>query len=854
MGIPSNATNNSNSNNPRLSLGANKGKNNVEAELGETVVTNMSRGENNYLEMYNIGGKKHYNGGTPLNLPTNNGDETKGSSFIFSDSKKMIVKDPNVLKYFGMDPKKPLTFAAISKSWVPEVNNAKAIIIDDDADAISKRSAELTMSNASFKIAALQLLQESRKGFKQGVSDGLNPFFDKLQVDPNSLFSLNKEGADNMNKAVEAAFGGMISDYENNMPSFASLGGQSMYMKAGGSVLPIAAKGAAMKEQTLNDITVNYNKNDKSVSVTEDEIKAPTDPQPEWSEHKDPATGQMFYYNYLTKASSWTLPEGAKFTAYTTPVAASNTENKSETKQSVDNEGAVWGSDPAPKVQYDYIINKLATNDEFKDALYQEYVQASNQNLNFGQNYQTADSRNKVVRKNKEEVFNDYKKFQKRNLVFQSHGLDVQGTQQNVDKKDGKNRVSNNKLHEWATKYGVEFEDINTATSEQLSFIAFENLVADKQIYSAKLQKVMSPFGSKPRGLDDETVMGPDGKPLKGRISKADGYYTNTTSGEVSWFTDPGPDVCPTCPDGTVPVRLPDGTCPCPVITKDPGPCPPCPDGTIPVRLPDGSCPCEPNYKKLPDPRTIINPYDFRKQDIAAVNRAKNALFAIPKIQPWGKVISSATPDRAYYSPERAINARLSALGQQAKLQSNFSNAQGAGADFSNVAGKAYEDVADTISNYADKNLTVYTAGEQYDTALAQQNNNAVTGLANSMYDKTAALKQNLANSISAAKDKILQLSSTAYSNAADIYNLNLTNENFKKDPYSGIVYKANDKPITPTSTTAEDFGKEFNAFQAKMPSVTGDLAMKAFLAYKSGKYTIATDDGVKAPNEVNDV
>lgn len=852
MGIPSNATNNSNSNNPRLSLGANKGKNNVEAELGETVVTNMSRGENNYLEMYNIGGKKHYNGGTPLNLPTNNGDETKGSSFIFSDSKKMIVKDPNVLKYFGMDPKKPLTFAAISKSWVPEVNNAKAIIIDDDADAISKRSAELTMSNASFKIAALQLLQESKKGFKQGVSDGLNPFFDKLQVDPNSLFSLNKEGADNMNKAVEAAFGGMISDYENNMPSFASLGGKSMYMKNGGSVLPIASKGAAMKEQTLNGITVKYNKGDKSVSVIEDEIKAPTDPQPEWSEHKDPATGQMFYYNYLTKASSWTLPEGAKFTAYTTPVAASNTENKSETKQSVDSEGAIWGSELAPRTQYNYIINKLATNDSFKEALFKEYQKAAKENINFGKNYKNSADRDRVVRKTKEEVFQDYKEFQKRNLVIQSHGLQPKDTKQNVDKKDGKNRVSNNKIHDWAEQFNVDFTTVDKATSEQLSFIAFENLTKDKAEYDALTQKAMAPFSSNPYGLDDEIVMTVDGKAVKGRISKADGYYTNTTAGEVSMFTDPGPDECPACPDGTIPIRLPDGTCPCPVITKDPGPCPPCPDGTIPVRLPDGSCPCEPNYKKLPDPRTIINPYDFRKQDIAAVNRAKNALFAIPKIQPWGKVISSATPDRAYYSPERAINARLSALGQQAKLQSNFSNAQGAGADFSNVAGKAYEDVANTISNYADKNVSVYTAGEQYDTALAQQNNNAVTGLANSMYDKTAALKQNLANSISAAKDKILQLSSTAYSNAADIYNLNLTNENFKKDPYSGIVYKANDKPITPTSNTAENFGKEFNDFQAKMPSVTGDLAMKAFLAYKSGKYTIATDDGVRSPDEVN--
>lgn len=1060
---------------PNKSVGPQNRKiSNVEAEKDETLVTNFSRGLNNFFEMYKIGGKKHSAGGTPLKLPTNDGDENKNSSFIFSDSKKMIVKDPNVLKYFGMDPKKPLTFAEISNSWLPQVNDSKAILIDDKADAISKKSAELTMSNAAFKISALQLLQESRKGFKQGVSDGLNPFFDKLQVDPSSLFSLDEKGADNMNKAVEAAFGGMIPDF-NNVPSY-EIGGQppcgtnertdpntgkcislsdfnkqqtenitknktnyknvfsnifgkknkpdpvisnsddsllgdqsnllgninqgsnsfwnnqaffnannnpngsnsnftttlpgaagtsddneegsvditkskqdkldmnqdvaqGLYnsaswwtktfdgirsldknrnyatlssvnkppltagykgqelangqqfsdlvgnevlnptesdpykqisvdfgnvqsgqnfsrfggdiMENGGRVLQRAATGAAMKEQNLNDITVNYNKNDKTVTVTEDEIKAPADPQPEWSQHKDPTSGQLFYYNYITKASSWTLPADATFTAYVPPAAA-NVESKSEVKESVDSEGAVWGSDPAPKVQYDYIINKLATNDEFKEALYQEYLDASTFDLNFGHNYQTADSRNKVVRKSKEEVFNDYKKFQKRNLVFQSHGLDVQGTQQRVDKKNGTNRVSNNELHEWATKYGVEFEDIDTATSEQLSFIAFENLVADKEAYSNKLQKVMSPFGSKPRGLDDETVMGPDGKPLKGRISKADGYYTNTTSGEVSWFTDPGPDVCPPCPDGTIPVKLPDGTCPCPVITKDPGPCPACPDGTIPVRLPDGSCPCDPNYKKLPDPRTIVNPYDFRRQDIAAVNRAKNALWEIPKISPYGKASVSAISDRAYYSPERAINARLAMLNEQQKLQSNFANASGAGADFSKVAGQAYNDVADTISNYADKNVSIYNEGARYDTALAKQNNDAVVNLSNSIYDKSSILKQNLANSISAAKDKITQLSGLAYENAANIYNLNITNENFKKDPYSGIVYKANDRPITPTSTTAKDFGKEFNAFQAKMPSVTGDLAMKAFLAYKSGKYTITTDDGVKDAGEVD--
>ena len=68
----------------------NRKKANVEAEKGETVVTNMSRGLNNIYEMYDIGGKKHSEGGTPLLLPTDDGNDTQGTSFIFSDNNRMI--------------------------------------------------------------------------------------------------------------------------------------------------------------------------------------------------------------------------------------------------------------------------------------------------------------------------------------------------------------------------------------------------------------------------------------------------------------------------------------------------------------------------------------------------------------------------------------------------------------------------------------------------------------------------------------------------------------------------------------------------------------------------------------------
>jgi hypothetical protein len=61
-----------------------------------------------------------------------------------------------------------------------------------------------------------------------------------------------------------------------------------------------------------------------------------------------------------------------------------------------------------------------------------------------------------------------------------------------------------------------------------------------------------------------------------------------------------------------------------------------------------------------------------------------------------------------------------------------------------------------------------------------------------------------------------------------------------------------NDRAITPNKDTSKDFGEEFNTFARSMPSVNPDLQMKAFLAYKSGKYTIEPDDNVTKASELN--
>lgn len=130
---------------------------NIEAEKGETVYGDLD-GDGG-LEQMKIGGKRHSQGGTPLNVPE--------GSFIFSDTAKMKIKDPNVLKYFGLPAKKGgYTPAEIAKRY--DINKYKAIIEDENADEMSKNTAQLMVKNYEKKLAYLSMVQESMKGFPQG--------------------------------------------------------------------------------------------------------------------------------------------------------------------------------------------------------------------------------------------------------------------------------------------------------------------------------------------------------------------------------------------------------------------------------------------------------------------------------------------------------------------------------------------------------------------------------------------------------------------------------------------------------------------------------------------------------------
>lgn len=137
---------------------------NIEAEKGETVWGDFDG--DNFAEHYKIGGERHSNGGTPLQVPE--------GSFVFSDTKKLKIGGP-VLKEFGKSPdnKKKYTFAQLAKQY--DLNPFKVLLEDEQSDRIDKNTAQLMLGNYQRKLAKLALLQEGMKGFPQGIPSIATP-------------------------------------------------------------------------------------------------------------------------------------------------------------------------------------------------------------------------------------------------------------------------------------------------------------------------------------------------------------------------------------------------------------------------------------------------------------------------------------------------------------------------------------------------------------------------------------------------------------------------------------------------------------------------------------------------------
>jgi len=177
---------------------------NLEAEGGETVFGDING--DGFPETNKISGPRHGQGGVPLNLPDD--------SFIFSDYKKgnMQISDPEVLKMFGKSGKKrkgsrkkpSYTPAELAKQY--DINNYRALLQDPDADKISKRTAEIMIENYNMKLGALALVQESTKGFPQGIPKVAKPYMEESGISEQDLMPQQQQPQNTVQRPTEQMF------------------------------------------------------------------------------------------------------------------------------------------------------------------------------------------------------------------------------------------------------------------------------------------------------------------------------------------------------------------------------------------------------------------------------------------------------------------------------------------------------------------------------------------------------------------------------------------------------------------------------------------------------------------------
>lgn len=156
----------------RYSLsGVPRDKANIEAEGGETVLTDLNN--DNKFGLYNITGPRHSKGGVPMYLPE--------QSFIYSDTDKMKF-NPDELTEYGINTKSKMTPAQVSKRY--DLNKYYGTMEDQYADEITARSSELMLKKNMMGLSKLAFGQELKKKFEDGVPLAAHPYLVSIGEDP----------------------------------------------------------------------------------------------------------------------------------------------------------------------------------------------------------------------------------------------------------------------------------------------------------------------------------------------------------------------------------------------------------------------------------------------------------------------------------------------------------------------------------------------------------------------------------------------------------------------------------------------------------------------------------------------
>lgn len=461
---------------------------NLEAEKGETAVVNDG---SPIPAHFKIGGKRHNQGGTPLNLPEN--------SFVFSDTRGMLIKDPALLTYFGVPTKKnkkAYTPAEIAKKF--EINEYRKTLEDPNTDNLQRRTAEMMIKKNLLMLGALALAQESLKGFPQGVPVIAMPYLESKGISPEMF--LPAEPTDNAQQMQEQDL--------------------------------MSEQGMAPQEQDFEMMEQEVNPEEMAGMPPQEMAPSPEMMMMYGGAYYNP---MMMYggdpYDYMRAGG-----ESRTRARVTLPVFQNG--STTSTQPSNPELDDTFSGQTVPYKLYKQLEDDVNNYSDLRAAIIAKYKDALNDKKKLGKNIDPSQ-----LSKNDDEIIKNFLNLQKRNYATAAYYMkenkladNNQGFVAASGKISGtpnnpvKGGISNTELNEVWTKLKIAPTDKNTVASEQLSFIAFNDAISnvDKQ-NNPGLAEIIQLRGYK------SAATGPAGE--KGNVSGstisiADGIATNNTTNE----------------------------------------------------------------------------------------------------------------------------------------------------------------------------------------------------------------------------------------------------------------------------------------------------------------------------------
>jgi hypothetical protein len=776
---------------------------NLEAEKGETVIGNIDG--SNMPSLFNIGGKRHVNGGTPLNLPDD--------SFIFSDTKSMMIKDPQILKMFGKSPRKGgYTPADLSKSY--DMNKYRKILQDKNSDAIDKRTAEMMIKNFVIKLGALALAQESQKGFPQGIPALAKPYMETNGITEEDLIPPPPQPA----AAPQQQMGQQQMPAPQTMPD--------------GS--PIA------QPQTMEQDMAQMQKPTPNQMMQWGGVRmlkrAQEGMQQQQAQQQEDPMQQMMQQ----------VQEALQQGAQPEEVAAQLIQNQ------------------VPPDQVAQIFVQLGMPEE----QVQELVSGVMQQMQGGQEQQMASQQQQPISEEEMMAMQQQDPQQMQQAPMAAYGMEMGGYHMpdymayggiprydnggggrvlTAEELETRRKNATNIRKEKGTACPPEYIKLSDGTCAK-------GTISEGEAVASTLGQGKAGTGA-PNDAWSKTICDQLSKGVTVEALAAQRH--GTVAGLKARFADcikkgeeviktgkedvdflqleelPVETPCPCVDDKGAAMKNADGT---PMLAKKDasGNCLPCTesietcecekeDGTKfdPGKNTDGTCKDCDTPGTTPTPTPTPTSAKWWLQDTVNTMGAFGDLARVKKQMPWEARVDLEEPRPVFLDPTRELAAQSEQANIASQASGQFAGAQAQGARLSAIQGQGAESAANTLSRINNANVGIANQFEGQQVGIRNQENMLNQQMANRVYDKNVIANQQFDNAKTAGRSNLRQSYNTGVTNKWKTDALNQMYPNYQTDPSVGgrVAYTPTDKTLDKTAEeqTAQEFADSISGYTPEM-------------------------------------